>query len=165
MQCRTAAGRLWSLPRQRPHKLRPIPISQFPIILLSLFCQCQKRPAGIRRALLVYRGINLSVSLCSTRPGCGSQHPQRFACVLLTAAPTTTPCFRHWRRSSLLPLVGEPLAKPFTSRGLPKPPLLGEVARRRRDGEVIMMQLSLPPPPHGSPARKSSRCRRRRGRG
>ena len=111
MQCRTAAGRLWSLPRQRPHKLRPIPISQFPIIPLSLFCQCQKRPAGIRRALLVYRGINLSVSLCSTRPGCGSQHPQRFACVLLTAAPTTTPCFRHWRRSSLLPLVGEPLAK------------------------------------------------------
>ena len=45
------------------------------------------------------------------RPGCGTQHPQRFACVLLAAAPTTTPCFRHWRRSSLLPLVGEPLAK------------------------------------------------------
>ena len=106
-QCRTAARRLWSLPRQRPHKLRPIPISQFPIILLSLFCQCQKRPAGIRRALLVYRGINLSVSLCSTRPGCGTQHPQRFACVLLAAAPTTTPCFRHWRRSSLLPPLGE----------------------------------------------------------
>ena len=35
---------------QRPHKRRPILISQFPIILLSLFCQCQKRPAGIRRA-------------------------------------------------------------------------------------------------------------------
>ena len=34
------------------------------------------------------------------------------------------------------PYRGEPLAKPFTSRGLPKPPLLGEVARRRRDGEV-----------------------------
>ena len=66
---------------------------------------------------------NLSVSLRSTRPGCGSQHPQRFACVLLAAAPTTTPCFRHWRRSSPLPLVGEPLAKPFTLRGLPRPPL------------------------------------------
>ena len=29
----------------------------------------------------------------------------------------------------------------------------------------MMMQLSLLPPPHGSQARKSSRCRRRRGRG
>ena len=38
---------------------------------------------------------------------------------------------------STAPLVGEPLAKPFTLRGLPKPPLLGEVARRRRDGEVV----------------------------
>ena len=37
---------------------------------------------------------------------------------------------------STAPLVGESLAKPFTLRGLPKPPLLGEVARRRRDGEV-----------------------------
>ena len=38
---------------------------------------------------------------------------------------------------STAPLVGEPLAKPFTLRGLPKPPLPGEVARRRRDGEVV----------------------------
>ena len=60
---------------------------------------------------------NLSVSLRSTRPGCGSQHPPRSACVLLAAAPTAPPCFRHWRRSSPLPLVGEPLAKPFTLRG------------------------------------------------
>ena len=45
------------------------------------------------------------------------------ACILLAAAPTAPPCFRHWRRSSPLPLVGEPLAKPFTLRGLPKPPL------------------------------------------
>ena len=45
------------------------------------------------------------------------------ACILLAAAPTATPCFRRWRRSSPLPLVGEPLAKPFTLRGLPKPPL------------------------------------------
>ena len=37
--------------------------------------------------------------------GCGTQHPHRAlggACVLLAAAPTTPPCFRHWRRSSLL---------------------------------------------------------------
>ena len=33
---------------------------------------------------------------------------------------------------STAPLVGEPLAKPFTLRGLPKPPLLGEVAARQR---------------------------------
>ena len=45
------------------------------------------------------------------------------ACILLAAAPTATPCFRRWRRSSPLLLVGEPLAKPFTLRGLPKPPL------------------------------------------
>ena len=43
--------------------------------------------------------------------------------ILLAAAPTATPCFRRWRWSSPLPLVGEPLAKPFTLRGLPKPPL------------------------------------------
>ena len=61
--CRRGRRRPWSLPRQRPHKLRPIPISQFPIILLSLFCQCQKRPAGIRRALLVYRDIPICQSL------------------------------------------------------------------------------------------------------
>ena len=53
------------------------------------------------------------------------------ACIPLAAAPTAPPCFRHWRRSSPLPLVGEPLAKPFTLRGLPKPPLQGEVARRQ----------------------------------
>ena len=37
--------------------------------------------------------------------GCGTQHPHRAlggACVLLAAAPTTPPCFRHWRRSSSL---------------------------------------------------------------
>ena len=37
--------------------------------------------------------------------GCGTQHPHRAlggTCVLLAAAPTIPPCFRHWRRSSLL---------------------------------------------------------------
>jgi len=37
--------------------------------------------------------------------GCGTQHPLRALCgtrVLLAAAPTTPPCFRHWRRSSSL---------------------------------------------------------------
>ena len=38
-------------------------------------------------------------------PGCGTQHPLRAlggTRVLLAAAPTTPPCFRHWRRSSSL---------------------------------------------------------------
>ena len=37
--------------------------------------------------------------------GCGTQHPLRAlggTRVLLAAAPTTPPCFRHWRRSSSL---------------------------------------------------------------
>ena len=63
--------------------------------------------------------------------------------ILLAAAPTAPPCFRHWRRSSPLPLVGEPLAKPFTLRGLPKPLPLGEVAPKVTE--------------RASPARKS-RC-------
>ena len=56
--------------------------------------------------------------------------------ILLAAAPTATPCFRRWRRSSPLPLVGEPLAKrrSFTKcQGLPS---VGEVASRSDDGEV-----------------------------
>ena len=46
------------------------------------------------------------------------------------------PCYRGQARlrttsqsaSQTAPLVGEPLAKPFTLRGLPKPPLLGATA-------------------------------------
>ena len=56
--------------------------------------------------------------------------------ILLAAAPTATPCFHRWRRSSPLPLVGEPLAKrrSFTKcQGLPS---VGEVASRSDDGEV-----------------------------
>ena len=50
------------------------------------------------------------------------------------AAPSIrcAPLASCWpRRSWLLPLVGEPLAKPFTLRGLPRPLLPGEVARRQ----------------------------------
>jgi len=45
---------------------------------------------------------------------------------------------------STAPLVGEPLAKPFTLRGLPKPPLLGEVASRSDDGEVVLRSSFCP---------------------
>ena len=43
-------------------------------------------------------------------------------------------CLRPTSQSrirSTAPLVGEPLAKPFTLRGLPRPLLPGEVARRQ----------------------------------
>ena len=43
---------------------------------------------------------------CAPRlPGCGTQHLHRAlggTRILLAAAPTTPPCFRHWRRSSSL---------------------------------------------------------------
>ena len=52
------------------------------------------------------------------------------ACILLAAAPTATPCFRRWRRSSPLPLVGEPLAKRQSFAECQGLPSVGEVARR-----------------------------------
>ena len=58
------------------------------------------------------------------------------ACILLAAAPTATPCFRRWQRSSPLPLIGEPLAKRQSFAECQGLPSVGEVARRRRDGEV-----------------------------
>ena len=100
------------------------------ILSLCKSCLAAALPSQSRRKLLASspKGGALGMSvrlpfvqplslLRSTRPGCGSQHPPRSACVLLAAAPTAPPCFRHWRRSSPLPLVGEPLAKPFTLRG------------------------------------------------
>ena len=44
---------------------------------------------------------------------------------------------RHLPRPGESFLVGEPLAKPKTLQGLPKPPLQGEVALRSNDGEVV----------------------------
>ena len=50
------------------------------------------------------------------------------ACILLAAAPTAPPCFRHWRRSSplLLPRGGLGIPQSFASS--PEAPLLGELA-------------------------------------
>ena len=59
------------------------------------------------------------------------------ACILLAAAPTAPPCFRRWRRSSPLPLVGEPLAKRLTFPIYQSLPSIGEVASRSDDGEVF----------------------------
>ena len=103
----------------------------------------------MRRAGLSYRGkLRLSTTSQShfVRQGRVAAPSVCFAAarILLAAAPTAPPCFRRWRRSSPLPLVGEPLAKPFTLRGLPRPLLLGEVARRRRDGEGKPVSQELP---------------------
>ena len=78
------------------------------------------------RTFLQRKGSPLyNLSVCFARQGRVAAPSVCFAAarILLAAAPTAPPCFRHWRRSSPLPLVGEPLAKPFTLRGLPKPPL------------------------------------------
>ena len=50
------------------------------------------------------------------------------ACILLAAAPTAPPCFRHWRRSSplLLPRGGLGIPQGFISS--PEAPLLGELS-------------------------------------
>ena len=65
------------------------------------------------------------------RTGCGSQRPLRArscTCVLLAAAPTTPPCFRHWRPSSLLPTRGG-FGKEAELCAMPRAPLLaGAVA-------------------------------------
>ena len=41
-------------------------------------------------------------------------------------------CFRHWRRSSLLPLIGKPSDEEMKPCGMPKPPLgkEGGIAQR-----------------------------------
>ena len=52
--------------------------------------------------------------------------------ILLAAAPTAPPCFRHWRRSSplLLPRGGFGIAENFSSS--PEAPLLGELSSEAR---------------------------------
>ena len=71
----------------------------------GLFCACGARSG--------FSSYNLSVSSQAPRQGRVAAPSVCFAvaCILLAAAPTATPCFRRWRRSSPLPLVGEPLAK------------------------------------------------------
>ena len=81
-------------------------------------------------------GLSVIAAQCH-RTGCGSQRPLRArfcTCVLLAAAPTTPPCFRHWRRSSLLPSRGG-LGKKDRLCAMPRAPLLaGAVAARRLGG-------------------------------
>ena len=89
----------------------------------------------------------LSRGLCrdSVRVAAPSGH---FAAAhaLLAAAPTTPPCFRHWRRSSLLPGRGA-FGKEAGLSAMPRAPLLaGAVAARRLGGvspfEKLFSQIS-----------------------
>ncbi len=62
---------------------------------------CRRRLASLQQLSLKQNDLEWPTLL----PGCGTQHPHRAlggTCVLLAAAPTTPPCFRHWRRSSSL---------------------------------------------------------------
>ena len=65
--------------------------------------------------------LNLSVIFADARCHLsGLRLPAVASCkctrTLLAAAPTTPPCFRHWRRSSSLPSRGAVTAKPVTER-------------------------------------------------
>ena len=71
---------------------------------------------------------------CPLSRACARQLPQRGSPWHVGQALLRT---TSQSASQTAPLVGEPLAKPFTLRGLPRPLLQGEVARRRRDGEVV----------------------------
>ena len=68
--------------------------------------------------------------------------------VLLAAAPTTPPCFRHWRRSSSLPSRGG-LGKEVRLYEMPRAPLLGGLSPQATGG--------LPPAssPGASPHQKA----------
>ena len=78
-------------------------------------------------------------------PGCGTQHPQRFACVLLAAAPTATPCFRHWRRSSLLLLTREALAFRKASPLRQRLPSIGELSSDSETERFISFSFAAAP--------------------
>ena len=68
--------------------------------------------------------------------------PLSTACLWPDMAQKGGPCYRGQARlrttsqsaSQTAPLVGEPLAKPFTLRGLPKPPLQGATATTAASG-------------------------------
>ena len=66
-------------------------------------------------AAVVFGGVALSVTCGDTARVAAPSVCYAVACILLAAAPTAPPCFRRWRRSSPLPLEGEPLAGWATS--------------------------------------------------
>ena len=89
------------------------------------FCKvCRKimPPGGARvlklahhDAAVVFGGVALSVTFGDTARVAAPSVCFAAARILLAAAPTAPPCFRHWRRSSPLLPEGEPLAGRVTS--------------------------------------------------
>ena len=89
------------------------------------FCKvCRKiiPPGGARGlklahhdAAVVFGGVALSVTFGDTARVAAPSVCFAVARILLAAAPTAPPCFRHWRRSSPLLPEGEPLAGRATS--------------------------------------------------
>ena len=84
--------------------------------------------------------------------------------VLLAAAPTTPPCFRHWRRSSLLPSRGG-LGKEVRLCEMPRAPLLagavtagdwGVVQRSSCRTKPHRHPFGMPPPLIGAALAKRS---------
>ena len=66
-------------------------------------------------AAVVFGGVALSVCCADTARVAAPSVCFAAARILLAAAPTAPPCFRHWRRSSPLLPEGEPLAGRSTS--------------------------------------------------
>ena len=85
---------------------------------------------GLSRKLLLVANPTVIASQCHLS---GLRLPAVASCkctrTLLAAAPTTPPCFRHWRRSSLLPSRGG-FGKEVELSAMPRAPLLGELSRR-----------------------------------
>ena len=61
-------------------------------------------------AAVVFGGVALSVTFGDTARVAAPSVCCATACILLAAAPTAPPCFRHWQRSSPLLPEGEALA-------------------------------------------------------
>ena len=93
---------------------------------------------------------------CARLTGCGTQHPHCAlggTCVLLAAAPTTPPCFRHWRRSSslLCASIAERIflfAVPKRLRALRNYFFTGRGRRGKRQNQrgFVLRQASSPSP-------------------
>ena len=71
-------------------------------------------------AAVVFGGVALSVTFGDTARVAAPSVCFAAARILLAAAPTAPPCFRHWRRSSPLLPRGEPLAGRVSLSGLNK---------------------------------------------
>ena len=65
--------------------------------------------------MLFRAGLALSVCCADTARVAAPSVCCAAACILLAAAPTAPPCFRHWRRSSPLLPKGEALASRIVS--------------------------------------------------